>query len=207
MTATIEQARAAIARLTSGTVVGHANPELADWVGTVKPNRRGRLVDLGRYVRVLWTAGTGGDGQSLAPDACWVDATALAIAGTCPGCERAAHFVFAGNDWDRPEGWYHDDAPDRSACRAGNAVSAGCLKITLSMPRTSPGEAQIRAKGTNLDAIVGDCVRSGRKWRATLWSRAGQRTPGDPFIFGASLREIRDEQLQPQIDRDGPWWQ
>ncbi len=64
MTAAIEQARAAIARLTPGTIVGHANPELADWGGTVKPNRRGHLVDLGRYVRVLWTAGTGGDGQS-----------------------------------------------------------------------------------------------------------------------------------------------
>jgi hypothetical protein len=92
------------------------------------------------------------------------------------------------------------------AARYPQATPAGLMKITLSMPRTSPGEAQIRAKGMNLDAIVGDCVRSGSKWRATLWSRAGQHTRGDPFIFGPSLREIRDEQLQPQIDREGPWW-
>jgi hypothetical protein len=57
MTATIEQARAAIAQLAPGTIVGQAHPELADWIGVVKPNRRGRLVDLGRYVRVRWTAG------------------------------------------------------------------------------------------------------------------------------------------------------
>jgi hypothetical protein len=117
----LQHARA-IARLTPGTIVGHANPELADWVGTVKPNRRGRLVDVGRYVRVLWTAGTGGDGQSLAPDACWIDATALTIAGQCPDCTRPAHFVLAGNDWDRCEGWYHDEAADKMTCWAGKAA-------------------------------------------------------------------------------------
>lgn len=92
------------------------------------------------------------------------------------------------------------------AARYPRASTARPAMITLSMLRTSPGEAQIRAKGPNLDLIVGDCVRSGSKWRATLWCRAGERTPGEPFIFGASLRELRDEQLQPQIDRDGPWW-
>jgi hypothetical protein len=92
------------------------------------------------------------------------------------------------------------------AARYPRATLSGPVKITLSMPRSSPGEAQIRAKGKNLDLIVGDCVRSGRQWRATLWSRPGQHTPGDPFTFGTSLHEIRDEQLQPQIDREGPWW-
>ena len=92
------------------------------------------------------------------------------------------------------------------AARYPQATPGGPAKITLSMPRTSPGTAQIRAKGKNLDLMVGDCVRSGRQWRATLWSRPGQHTSGDPFIFGTSLREIRDEQLQPQLDREGPWW-
>lgn len=92
------------------------------------------------------------------------------------------------------------------AARYPQATPGGLMKITLSMPRTAPGEAQIRAKGTNLDVVVGDCVRSGSKWRATLWSREGKHTRGDPFIFGTSLREIRDEQLQPQVDREGPWW-
>jgi hypothetical protein len=93
------------------------------------------------------------------------------------------------------------------AARYPRATPGGLMKIALSMPRISPGEAQIRAKGTNLDAIVGACVRSGSKWRARLWSRPGQHAPDDPFIYGASLREIRDEQLQPRIDREGPWWQ
>ena len=93
------------------------------------------------------------------------------------------------------------------AARYPRAAPGGPMKITLSMPRTSPGEAQIRAKGKDLDLIVGACVRSGREWRATLWSRAGQHTRGDPFIYGTSLRELRDEQLQPRIDREGPWWQ
>lgn len=77
--------------------------------------------------------------------------------------------------------------------------------ITLSMPRTAPGVARIRARGDNLDVIVGDCVRSGNQWRAALWSRAGQHTPGDNFIYGGSLKELRIK-LEEQIARQGPWW-
>jgi hypothetical protein len=64
-------------------------------------------------------------------------------------------------------------------------------EITLSMPRTAPGEARIRARGKRLDVIAGDCVRSASKWRATLWSRAGQRIPGDEIVYGESLKELR----------------
>jgi hypothetical protein len=67
-------------------------------------------------------ARTGGDGQPLVPDVCWVDATARTIAGQCPDCARPAHFVFAGNDWDRPEGWYHDEAADKMTCWTGKAT-------------------------------------------------------------------------------------
>lgn len=122
MTATAAQSRAALARLASGTIVGHANPELADWAGTVTPNRRGRLADLGRDVRVLWTEGRGGDGAPLPAVAGWIDATAVTIVGVCPDCARPAHFVFAGNDWDRSEGWHHDEAADRMTCWAGKAA-------------------------------------------------------------------------------------
>ena len=78
--------------------------------------------------------------------------------------------------------------------------------ITLSMPRTAPGEAQIRARSKGLDLIVGECVRSGSKWRATLWSRAGQHTPGDEIVYGESLKELRGL-LEERVARDGPWWQ
>ena len=78
--------------------------------------------------------------------------------------------------------------------------------ITLSMPRTVPGEAQIRARSKELDFIVGECVRSGNKWRATLWSRASQHTPGDEIVYGESLKELRGL-LEERIARDGPWWQ
>ena len=78
--------------------------------------------------------------------------------------------------------------------------------IALSMPRTAPGEARIRARDKVLDVVVGDCVRSGRKWRVTLWSRAGQHTTGDEFIYGESLKVLRAG-LEERIDRAGPWWQ
>jgi hypothetical protein len=78
-------------------------------------------------------------------------------------------------------------------------------KITLSMPRTATGEARIRARGQDCDAIVGDCVRSGNQWRATLWSRVGQHTTGDNFIYRGSLKRLRID-LEEQIGREGPWW-
>jgi hypothetical protein len=37
--------------------------------------------------------------------------------------------VFAGNDWDRPEGWYHDEAADKMTCWTGKAAfEAGSAK-------------------------------------------------------------------------------
>lgn len=77
---------------------------------------------------------------------------------------------------------------------------------TLTMPRTAPGEARIRARSNGLDVIVGSCVRSVRRWRATVWSRAGQHTAGDEIVFGDSLKQLR-ELLEERIARDGPWWQ
>jgi hypothetical protein len=78
--------------------------------------------------------------------------------------------------------------------------------IALSMPRTAPGEARIRARSKGLDLIVGECVRSVSKWRATLWARAGQHTPGDEIVYGDSLKELR-ALLEERISHDGPWWQ
>jgi hypothetical protein len=114
MMATTEQSRAAISRLAAaGTVVGHANPELAGWEGTVTPARRtGRMTDLGRDVRVVWHAGLGGDGQPLTTEPGWVDATALTLKGECPDHAVPAHFVFAGNGWGRAGGWHHDTEVD-----------------------------------------------------------------------------------------------
>jgi hypothetical protein len=120
---TLDQSRKAIRRLVPGTVVGHANPRLADWEGTVVPGR-GRMADLGRDVRVKWHAGTvDGDGRVPAPMAtCWMDATALTVKGEDPDCARPAHYIFAGNDWDRSEGWHHDEQHDSMTCWAGKAT-------------------------------------------------------------------------------------
>jgi transposase len=77
--------------------------------------------------------------------------------------------------------------------------------ITLSMPRTAPGEASIRARGKDLDVIVGDVVRSGSKWRATLWCHPGQQTCIIGQFERGSLKELR-EFLEQRIRQDGPWW-
>jgi hypothetical protein len=125
---TAEQVRATVERLTPGTEVGHANPELADWAGTITPNRRGRLWDLGRYVHVAWQSGTA---AGAAPATGWYIATALTVAGKCPDCERPAHYIQAGNDWDRSEGWHHDSPADSRTCWAGKArFEAGSLGIS-----------------------------------------------------------------------------
>lgn len=113
--------REVLAKLAPGTGVGHANPELADWAGTVTPNRRGRLWDLGQFVHVAWHAGTV-DGEVAPVVKCWIDATALTVKGECPDCARPAHYIFAGNDWDRTEGWHHDSRIDRDTCWVGKAA-------------------------------------------------------------------------------------
>jgi hypothetical protein len=115
--ATAGQSRDAIRRLAPGVTVGHANPDLADWEGTVTPTRAGRMTDLGRDVRVAWHAGLGGDGQPLTAKPGWMDATALTLKGECPVHAVPAHFVFAGNGWGRAGGWHHDTEVD---ARLGN---------------------------------------------------------------------------------------
>jgi hypothetical protein len=110
--------RRAARRLVPGTVVGHANPQLADWEGTVvamtgrgcfagqHARRLGTITD----VRVQWHAGSAdGDGRTpLAGCAGWIEATALTLKGDCEWCGRPGWYVFAGSSWGRSEGWYHD---------------------------------------------------------------------------------------------------
>lgn len=64
---TIKHACEAIARLAPGTVVAHANPELADWEGVIDPDRRGQWWRYDGDVRVRWTAGTDGNGGPPPP--------------------------------------------------------------------------------------------------------------------------------------------
>lgn len=96
-----------IARLEPGTWVGHANPELADWVGQVTANRRGRWVDdrTRRDVWVVWMAGEGAAGQK--PAAGWIEATALTIAGRCPHCGQDGHEVIVPNVFYGDRGTYY----------------------------------------------------------------------------------------------------
>jgi hypothetical protein len=123
--ATTQQRRAAIERLQPGTVVGHANPELAAWEGVIKADRHGRWWTM-RWngdVRVKWTAGIDGNGTQLADhNPSWIEATAVTIKGQCPACARPAHFVFAGGGEQRSEGWYHDAQVDRDTCWVGKAA-------------------------------------------------------------------------------------
>ena len=111
---TSSKARQAMRQLTPGTIVGHANPELADWKGAVTPNKRGDYLrpETGD-VWVIWYAGDvrASDGNRGIPASGWIEATALTIAGQCPDCTQPVHFVLAGNYWDRPEGWHHDASP------------------------------------------------------------------------------------------------
>ena len=122
---TTEQARQAIRQLTPGTIVGHANPELADWKGAVTANKRGnyRRLESGD-VWVIWYAGNvpARDGNHGLPATGWIEATALTIAGQCPDCARPAHLVLDGNYWDRYEGWHHDSPADLRTCWVGKAA-------------------------------------------------------------------------------------
>jgi len=119
---TPEQVRAAVRRLVPGTIVGHANPVLADWKGAVTPNKRGdyRRADTGD-VWVIWYAGDVGTEPGI-PAAGWIEATALTIAGQCPDCARPAHCILAGNYWERSGGWHHDSRHDMDTCWAGKAA-------------------------------------------------------------------------------------
>lgn len=112
-----------------GTVVGHANPELADWAGTVTVNRAGnwqrRAADNVPEVWVEWHAGTAGDDGALAD--CkpgWMPVGALTVKGECPDCARPAHYVPAGDGkcWDQSEGWAHDSQRHAMTCWAGKAA-------------------------------------------------------------------------------------
>lgn len=120
---TIKQAREAIARLAPGTAVGHANRELAGWEGVIEPDGRGQWWRYDGDVRVRWTAGTDGNGGPLAggkPG--WIGAAAVTIKGQCPDCARPAHYISAGNPYDRAEGWHHDQRADADTCWAGKAA-------------------------------------------------------------------------------------
>ena len=108
--------------LTAGADVGHANPELADWRGTITLRRNGNWRDHLGYVSVKWHAGTASLGEPLRPVLTWVTATALTLAGECPDCARPAHYIFARNDYDRSEGWHHDERHDAMTCWAGKAA-------------------------------------------------------------------------------------
>ena len=114
--------REAISRLAPGVHVGHANPELADWAGIVTVNSRGNwfLRRFGGDVYVTWNAGTVPSGKLPVPG--FIEATALTIAGECPDCARPAHLLFAGNAWQRSEGWHHDSPADSRTCWAGKAA-------------------------------------------------------------------------------------
>ncbi len=186
---TTKQAREAIARLAAGTAVGHANPELADWEGTVTPNRNGRMVDLGRYVRVIWHTGTGGDGQPLSPEPGWTDATALTLKGECPGCARPAHFVSAGNDWDRAGGWRHDERVDAYTCWAGKAAFEAGRAGRPAAP-AHPDSAAILA-ALPLRPRPGLCVDPGQDETGHLvvLDRADDPEEGDGIIGLAILGE------------------
>ena len=113
--------------LTPDTTVGHANPQLADWEGTVMPTLRGskhyaRKFGTTLHVRVAWHAGTGGTGHALPSEPQWVEAGALTLAGVCPDCGRPTHYIFPGNPYDRSEGWHHDHQIDLGTCWAGKAA-------------------------------------------------------------------------------------
>jgi len=118
------QAREAIARLAPGAIVGHANRQLADWAGVIEANRKDQwwTLEFGGDVRVRWTAGLDGYGNPLAgKSADMIAATAVTLKGECPDCGRPAHYIFAGNDFDRTEGWCHDSRHDAGTCWAGKA--------------------------------------------------------------------------------------
>lgn len=115
-----ERNAAALRMLSPGTAVGHANPELAGWSGTVQANRARRWArpETGD-VWVVWD----GDGKGN-----WYAAGALTIAGFCPDCLQPAHYVLPAaevDSWtDRTPGWYHDEAGDRLTCWAAKAAVA-----------------------------------------------------------------------------------
>jgi hypothetical protein len=114
-----------LGRLKPGTTVGHANPELAGWAGTVTPDRRGQYWTsrFGFDVRVKWAAGLDGYSKPLSDSKpSWCEAASLTVAGQCPDCARPAHYLFAGNPWDRGEGWHHDARVDMDTCWAGKAA-------------------------------------------------------------------------------------
>ena len=119
---TARQSRAAIARLTPGTAVAHANPELADWEGTVEPDGRGQWQTMrwGGDVRVRWTAGTDGEGGPLAarPPG-WAQAVSLTVRGLCPDCGQPACYVFDGNTDGRAPGWHHGRGKALAPCPPG----------------------------------------------------------------------------------------
>ena len=100
--------------LEPGTIVGHANPQLADWRGCISPNAAGdwrMRARAGGDVRVEWCAGTvDGEGrEQLAPGTGWTDRRALTVIGRCPVCDAPARYTFAGNSWDQPPGWHHEE--------------------------------------------------------------------------------------------------
>lgn len=112
--------------LEAGFWVGHANPELADWEGVITADGRGRWRQ-GSDVRVMWHKGTTGGthpypGVGGRPATGWIEATSLTLQGSCPDCARPAHYVYAGNPFDRTEGWYHDGTHDRLTCWVGKAA-------------------------------------------------------------------------------------
>jgi hypothetical protein len=115
------------ATLRPGTEVGHANPELAGWAGTVTAGSSGwQRPDTGD-VWVAWHAGTTGrarpaPGAGGLPATGWIEATALTLKGSCPACARPAHYLLAGNFWDRSVGWHHDSPADMATCWAGKAA-------------------------------------------------------------------------------------
>src|ERR1017187_6132646 len=114
-----------LTKLTPGTVVGHANRQLADWEGVVTANRNSQHYTL-RYgcdVRVAWHKGMDGEGKPLADSKPgFIEAAALTLKGECPDCARPAHYLFAGNGFDRGEGWHHNSRVDADTCWCGKAA-------------------------------------------------------------------------------------
>jgi hypothetical protein len=121
-----ERNAAALRQLRPGTPVGHVNPELADWAGTVATNGAGHWArrETGD-VWVIWRRGNvpARDGNAGLPASGWISASAVTIEGICPGCHRPAHRVLPGEglEDDRTPGWYHDSPHDRDTCWAGKA--------------------------------------------------------------------------------------
>jgi hypothetical protein len=126
-----------------GVAVGHANPRLADWAGVIEADSSGQWHGTDDQwpgpddVRVRWTDGTS---ARRGPLACsqpgWHASASITVKGQCPGCGRAAHYIAAGNQHGRAEGWHHDARIDADTCWAGKAA------FEATLPGHGPGSTE-----------------------------------------------------------------